>query len=545
MNIKVTRKIATISIIVTILFSQTIYASSLSGTSSQNDSQASGSSTLSQAEEQAQALETIGQSGKAYISSTGPTGRDTSLGYVVIGGAMPDGSLNTGSQESSTQSSSEQSTSDTGSSSATTQVSTDTTTETGATTETTTGDVATVAPSQITIDTSIALPQVQSDYAILYDASSGQVLYEKNADTATPPASTTKLMTALVVLEQYSAYLSKSITFSQSVINSLESGATTAHMSAGDTLTVEQALNAILVGSACDVAAQLATSLAGSEAAFATLMTQKAVSLGCTNTNFANASGLNSDVQYTTARDMARITVAALSNDTIRTMIVQPSYTLPATSSRGEYVLTNTNHFINGTETAPSGYLGGKTGYTSLAGQCLASMALVNGRNLVTVVLKTTRSNQYTDCKSLYDYGKKLLDAAGVTDSSAASSGDSTSSGSSSGANTTLGSWEQTTQGTKFKKADGTYCVSEWLDLDGNTYFFDPDGYVCTGWQRFSNDTYYYFDPNNGGAMVKNKWVTDNGKSYYMSSTGVMATNTVINGMYRVDENGVYVEKVG
>lgn len=95
-----------------------------------------------------------------------------------------------------------------------------------------------------------------------------------------------------------------------------------------------------------------------------------------------------------------------------------------------------------------------------------------------------------------------------------------------------------------YKKTDGSLCTNEWLDLDGNSYFFDSDSNMCTGWKKFTNGSWYYFNPDNG-AMVTNKWVVQEGKSYYLQSDGIMATNTVINGMYRVDENGVYVEKVG
>ena len=104
----------------------------------------------------------------------------------------------------------------------------------------------------------------------------------------------------------------------------------------------------------------------------------------------------------------------------------------------------------------------------------------------------------------------------------------------------------KTAEGTQYRKADGTICKNEWLDLDGKSYFFNGDGIMCTGWIHFSNGDYYYFDPEDG-SMVRNKWVTDTekGKSYYLGSNGVMATNTVIDGTYRVNEEGEYVEKVG
>lgn len=514
---KFTGKVLALALVATMLFSQFAYASSLVTAQSPSTGTESGQTQTSSSQGSGQ-------------NSSGLTASSDSQGTIYL--ADSDNGYGPGyTAQTEDETQSVGTTQDAGSG---TQTGTETSSQAS-------GDSG--SSNQITIDTSVASPVIQSDYAILYDASNGQVLYGKNIDTQTPPASTAKLMTALVVLEQYNN-MSTTITFQQSVINSLEVGATTAHMSAGDTLTVEQALNAILVGSSCDVAAQLATSLAGSETAFAALMTQKAASLGCTGTNFANASGLNSDAQYTTARDMAIIAAAALSNETIRSMISKTSYTLPATASRGALTLTNTNHFTTGSETAPEGYLAGKTGYTSKAGQCLATMSNINGQMLVTVVLKATKPNQYSDSRALYDYGKKILDAAGIvtTDTTGQTTETTTGSDSSSSAS---GTWEQTSEGMKYKKADGTYYMSEWLDLNGNTYFFGPDGIMCTGWQRFSNGAYYYFDPNNGGAMVKDKWVTDNGKSYYMSSTGAMATNTVIDEKYRVDENGVFVEQVG
>ena len=95
----------------------------------------------------------------------------------------------------------------------------------------------------------------------------------------------------------------------------------------------------------------------------------------------------------------------------------------------------------------------------------------------------------------------------------------------------------------QYKKADGTLCRSEWLDLNGTSYWFDDNTYMATGWRQFSNGAWYYFNPQNG-AMVTNKWVTDNGKSYYLQSDGTMAVNTVIDGTYQVDANGVYVKKL-
>ena len=414
------------------------------------------------------------------------------------------------------------------------------------------------AVSQISIDSSIAKPAVQGTAALIFDAHTGQVLFEKNSDSRLAPASITKLMTALVVMEHTG--LDATIRFSDNAVNKLESGAVTALMGVGDTMTVKDAMYALLLRSSCDVAVALAEHVSGSEAAFAELMNAKARQLGCTDTNFANASGLNSDQNYSTARDLAVITRAAFANSTIRDIAATSSYSLPATPSRGKLDITNSNKLLKGGAEYYDGIIAGKTGYTSKAGSCLASEISYGGRELVAVVLKAT-GTQWSDTKAMFNYAKKLIDASnGVqaqtqsqtaagaasqtasTASAAAASSSAQSTASASAAEG--GKWEQTTGGWKYKKADGTYYTSAWLDLNGNTYFFGSDSIMCVGWRKFSNNSWYYFDPNNG-SMVKSKWVISGGKSYYLQSDGTMATSKVIDGQYEVDENGVYVRKVG
>ena len=391
--------------------------------------------------------------------------------------------------------------------------------------------------AQVVINDSIAKPSAAAEAAVLYDATTNQILFDKNGSKALAPASTTKLMTALLAVEKLS--LTDTFTFSSSAVNNLESGAVTAGMKAGDSMTVKDALNAVLIRSACEVANGLAEKISGSQSDFAALMNKRAEELGCKGTHFANASGLNSDEHYTTAEDMARITAAALSNETIRSILQTNKYVLPATASRGSLTIENRNKMISTGSESYAGYLGGKTGYTSKAGNCLAGAAEYNGHVLVAVVLKAATS-QYSDSKALFDYGKALIGGG----SSSQSSGQSQSTQVSQTGSTDQGSWEKTENGGwKYRKSTG-YCVNEWLDLGGKTYFFGSDGMMCTGWKQFTNGDWYYFNPENG-EMVCAKWVTQNGKSYYLQANGAMAKNTVIDGKYKVNENGVYVEKVG
>ncbi|MDO4962380.1 MAG: serine hydrolase [Eubacteriales bacterium] len=466
------------------------------------------------------------------ISQTGPTGTKdlTSEGYLIIGAddksaynnnsAMGPGGSMTASASTSTAS--------------------------GSTT------AAAAAPSTVNTNTGIAQPAITAEAAVLYDATTNQILFQKNGTASMYPASTTKLLTALLVAERLN--MADTITFNASAVNNLESGAVTVDMKAGDRMTVKDAMYAMLLKSACDVANGLAEAVSGSQSAFAELMNQRARELGCTGSSFVNASGLNSTSHYTTAVDMAIITAAALNNAEIRNILQQTSYTLPATSSRGSLTIQTGNKMANGGTQAYPNYIGGKTGYTSKALNCLAGGISYNGHTLIAVVLKANQSH-YEDSKKLFEYGKQLIGAnasAGtastVTTAASATASVPGSTVAASAAQTTTtasGKWEQLSNGTwKYKKADGSYCTNEWLDVNGNTYFFGSDSIMCTGWKQFSNSAYYYFNPENG-AMVSGKWVTQNNKSYYLQANGVMATNTTIDGKYRVDANGVYVEKVG
>ena len=430
--------------------------------------------------------------------------------------------------------------------------------------------------SHIAIDQSIVQPQISSEAGVLYDATTGQILFDKNGTKAMYPASTTKLMTALLAVENLS--LDDTITFSATATQNLESGAATISLTTGDTLSVRDSLYALLLKSACEVANGIGEKVSGTQAAFAEKMNQRALELGCTGTHFENASGLNGASHYTTARDMALIANAAVSNDTIRTILQTRSYELPASKNRGAITITNGNKMMNEANSQYyAGVLGGKTGYTSKAGNTLAEVADVEGHRLVAVVMKSKNSH-YDDVKLLFDYGRELIKASasnaggqapvsgqtgtgagtqgqngvteigpGMTQGPGTQPGNASQTGNASQPGVQAGTgFVKTDAGTQYVKADGSICKNEWLDLDGKSYFFDGDGLMCTGWIHFANGDWYYFDTESG-EMIRNKWVTDSeeGKSYYLTSSGVMATNTDIDGTYRVNENGEYVEKVG
>lgn len=156
---------------------------------------------------------------------------------------------------------------------------------------------------------------IEADGGILMEAQTGTVLFAKNEDQPYYPASITKILTALIVLEH--CRLDEEVTFSHDDVYNVEAGSSTAGIDEGDVLTVRDCLYALMLASANESANALACHVSGSREAFAELMNQTAESLGCTGSHFANPSGLNDENHYTTAHDMALITRAAIQNPEI------------------------------------------------------------------------------------------------------------------------------------------------------------------------------------------------------------------------------------
>ncbi len=238
---------------------------------------------------------------------------------------------------------------------------------------------------------------------MLLDAATGQVLYGKNQDQQFYPASITKVMTALVVLERCN--LNDIVTFSETATTNLESGAVSLGISAGDQLTVEQCLYGLLLKSANEIGNGLAEHVAGSVEAFADLMNAKARELGCRNTHFVNSHGLNDENHKTTPYDMALIMRAALQNETFRKIDTTRTYEFPATKKAAARTITMGHKMMYPSDSRYyEGIIGGKTGYTSKAGNTLVTGAERNGVRLIAVVMKASGTH-YTDTKALLDYG--------------------------------------------------------------------------------------------------------------------------------------------
>lgn len=269
-------------------------------------------------------------------------------------------------------------------------------------------------------ETAFALnrPAVSAEGAVLYRADTGTYLFEKNADVGYYPASVTKLMTALLVLENCN--LDDTVTFTAAATEHLESGAVNLALTAGDRVSVRDCLYGLLLKSANEVANGLAEHVSGSVPAFAARMNARALELGCTGTNFSNPNGLTNAKHVTTAHDLALIAKACFSREDFRTIQRSTVYHFPATKKRpnGTTIVMGHKMLSSGSSLYYPGVLGGKTGYTRAAGNTLVTCAERNGVRLIAVVLKS-RSTQYADTKALLDYGFQLS-GTGQTEAEAA-----------------------------------------------------------------------------------------------------------------------------
>lgn len=254
-----------------------------------------------------------------------------------------------------------------------------------------------------------------SESAILIDASSGLVLYEKNANKEQYPASITKIMTTLIALENSS--LNEIVTFSHNAVFSIESGSTHIARKEGEQLTMEQCLYAVMLASANEVSNAVAEHVAGSIDNFAEMMNAKAKELGCKNTNFVNANGLHDDNHYTSAYDMALIAREAMKNETFRKITATKSYVIPTTNkSDEEFPMANHQQLLLGYKLTKKydACIGGKTGYTNAARNTLVSFANKDGLELICVVMKSTPTDQYKDTIKLFDFGFNNYEAFSV-----------------------------------------------------------------------------------------------------------------------------------
>lgn len=260
------------------------------------------------------------------------------------------------------------------------------------------------------------IPDTYSSACLLMEESTGKILYSKNANSIMYPASTTKIMTAILTLEN--CKLSDTAVVSHNAVFSIPSGYSTASLVEGEILTIEQLLNVLLIPSANDAAVVLAEHIAGSVEAFSDMMNSKAVELGCLNTHFVNPNGIHNENHYSTAYDLALIGKYAMQFPTFKEISSKTRYTLPITNaySKEDRIFNTTNDLIKPNySSSPTNYYykyatGGKTGYTDPAGQCIVATATKDNVSLIAVTLhgdftEDNLSQRALDCKALFEYG--------------------------------------------------------------------------------------------------------------------------------------------
>lgn len=248
-------------------------------------------------------------------------------------------------------------------------------------------------------------PTIKSESAILLEVNSGTILYAKNATEAMFPASTTKLMTALLTVEN--SNMEDIVTFSSKAVNSLEQGASHIGIRPGEKLTVEDSLYGLLLPSANEVANGLAEHISGDMVEFAEMMNARAVELGAVNTHFTNPNGLHDPDHYTCAYDLALIMATCIKNQNFIKVASTPAYVRQPDEILNKEIPMRTTHQMLRSDSVyyNENVVSGKTGWTPDSGRCLVTYAKKGNMDLISVTLNAQDPDQYIDTQTLLDYG--------------------------------------------------------------------------------------------------------------------------------------------
>lgn len=223
---------------------------------------------------------------------------------------------------------------------------------------------------------------------IVYERNSDTMIYTWNPDQRIYPSSMVKLMTALIAIEKGNP--EDKVIVTKRALSYVAIGSVSAGLVAGEELTLQDLLYCMMAASANDAATVIAEHIAGSQEAFIAMMNQRAVELGCKDTNFTNAHGLHDENSYTTARDICRITDYALDNETFKTLFCAKSYIVPATNKSEERTVYTSNYMMStdvNKKYFDSRVTGGKTGSTNEGGRCLVATATGGNMDLLTIVM--------------------------------------------------------------------------------------------------------------------------------------------------------------
>ena len=268
------------------------------------------------------------------------------------------------------------------------------------------------------------VPELFSTAATLVDADSGYVMASKNPNGKIYPASTTKVLTSILAIENLD--VDSAVVVTKSGIN-IPWDSSKVYLKEGEVLSIKDLLYCTLITSGNDAANMLGEAVSGSIEEFVKLMNTKALELGCKNTHFVNAHGYHDKDHYTTAEDMAIILKYAMQNDTFREVCETKQYTVTKTNLSEERKLTNTNRLILSKSDSiyafPYEYaLGGKTGYTGEAGRCLVGWAKKGDKNLICCVFAAPtdgkEDKRYLDTIALFEYGFNNFEHKNIIDKS-------------------------------------------------------------------------------------------------------------------------------
>ncbi len=254
-------------------------------------------------------------------------------------------------------------------------------------------------------DTSLPDPSVSAKSAVLIEASSGSIIWSKNSDVRLPMASTTKIMTALVAIDNCD--ITKKVSVSPDAVGVEGSSI---YLYPNEILTLEDLLYAMLLESANDAAAAIAIEVGGSIEGFAQMMNQKAIEIGLKDTNFDNPHGLDGETHYTTAYELAMIAKEAYSNETFKRIVSTYKKTIPLNETEGVRLLINHNKLLRSYD----GATGIKTGFTKKSGRCLVSAAERDGLTFIAVTLNAP--DDWNDHRCMLDYGFSLYESKVLCD---------------------------------------------------------------------------------------------------------------------------------
>lgn len=247
---------------------------------------------------------------------------------------------------------------------------------------------------------------ITAESALLMDSYTGKILFSKSANVRRFPASTTKLMTALLAFER--GNITTMVT-TDDACRDIGADSTQIGLLPKEMISLNELLHGLLIASGNDCANAIAVHIGGNVKDFVSMMNKRAQELGMTNTHFVNAHGLHHVNHYTTANDMAILVQELLKHPLFTQISSLAKYTIPATNLSDARQIITTNHLLRGSEKSNQNYydacIGGKTGYTAQAGGCFVAVAQKQGMRLIAIVMKDNQNNKWASVTTLFEHG--------------------------------------------------------------------------------------------------------------------------------------------